>query len=101
MPARKSAPEIPALTSELQLLQLVADPAVMAAALPIVRERLRLTPEKLALILIRLINPDEDIGQVEESKLRGVRPETLKGYKEEKLLPRLINGAIPTVVNAK
>lgn len=48
--------------------------------------------ETVALIVARMIAPDRIIGQGEEAKLRGVRHETLKKYKDEKLLPALVNG---------
>lgn len=89
MPAAKS-PLVPALTSALALLQLVADPADFAAAIPILRARMKLTPDKIALILARVLNPEEFIKKGEEVTLRGLHEETLKNYKEEKLLPEFI-----------
>jgi hypothetical protein len=55
--------------------------------------RLELTPEKLALLIVRAVNPDECIEQGEEATLRGLRRETLKGYKDGGEYPRQINGA--------
>ena len=48
---------------------------------------------KLALILIRELNPDELIDQGEEAILRGVKDETLKGHKDEGSFPRFVNGS--------
>lgn len=80
------------LTGEVANLRAVAGDEMMQAAFAIVRERLDLTPEKLALLLLRILNPDEIVQQGEEATLRGVRHETLKGYKDGKLLPALVNG---------
>lgn len=72
-------------------------PMITPAVLKRVKERLRLTDEKLALMLVRLINPDEIIEQGEEAILRGKKDETLKGYKDEGLFPRFVNGTLPRV----
>ncbi len=49
---------------------------------------------KVALLLVREINPDETIEQGEEAILRGLKKDTLKGYKDDHLYPRLINGTV-------
>lgn len=67
-------------------------PLITPPVLELVKARLKLTDEKLALILVRLINPDELINEGEEAILRGVRPETLKKYKDSDDLPRHVNG---------
>lgn len=72
----------------LELLLLLAQPEDLDA----VRERLKLTPEKLRLRLIRILNPDEILEEREECVLRGVSDKTLKGMKDRGELPTKING---------
>lgn len=79
----------------LDVIRAICTPEEIAAGIAIARDRLRLTPEKIALILVRLFNPDEIIEQGEEATLRGLRKETLKAYKDEGLLPRFVNGKKP------
>lgn len=90
-------PKVPvvldALPDSLRGLQILAGDEMMAKAIEIARERLGLTPEKLALIILRTVAPEEMIEQGEEMILRGIgNPKTLKGYKDDGLLPRFING---------
>lgn len=80
------------LNGPLANLRAVAGDPMMQEALEIMRERLALTPEKLALMILRIVNPDEMIGQVEEAELRGVKPETLRNAKANGDFPRQING---------
>lgn len=65
-------------------------------AVRIAVEQMKLTPEKLALILVRHFNPDQIIEQGKESTLRGVKNDTLKTYKDEGHFPRFINGQTPS-----
>lgn len=96
MPARKSAApaEMPGALDRLSLLRLVAGEEMFAAALPLLRARMKLTPEKLALILLRELNPDARIEQGEEATIRGVKAETLRDLKEAPngVFKREING---------
>jgi hypothetical protein len=90
MPARNPAPAIPAFTSTLALLQLVAGPEMMAAAMPILRERMALTPEKLAILLQLAVNPLAFVEKKDEAGVRGIHRETLKDYKDQGLFPEFI-----------
>ncbi len=86
---------IPSIAS-LELLRLIATPEEFAEAVKLARERLKITPAKLALMLVRLINPDEIIGETDEAKLRGLSPQTLRDMKskERSELPAVIQGSV-------
>lgn len=85
-------PSSPLAGMPLGLLIKHLPPALLDAAMPLVIKELKLTPAKLALLLVRAINPDHILGQVEEALLRGVKHETLKGHKDRGELPTLVNG---------
>jgi hypothetical protein len=57
-------------------------------------ERLDLTAEdaaeKLALIIVRILNPDEILSQAEEAKLRGKSRQTIREMKRRKELPETL-----------
>ncbi len=89
---KKAGGAVPPVASVIELLQLIAGPALMAESMPLVRARMKLNPEKLALLLGRLVNPDERIGQGEECTLRGVSANTMKAMKDARLFPRFLNG---------
>ncbi len=75
-----------------QLTQLLKrlPPSLVSEATDIAIARLKLTPEKLALILMRAWNPDEIPGETEEARLRGVSPITLRKMKNAKEISRVI-----------
>jgi hypothetical protein len=77
-----------------KLLQFIAGEKLMADALEIVRDRLELTPDKLALMVVRLINPDEILGEQEEAKVRGVSRNTLRDMKGRGELPVIIQSPV-------
>jgi hypothetical protein len=85
-------PNLDALTGELANLRVVAGDELMAEACGLLRQRLKLTPQKLMLILLRELAPDEWVGQLEEAALRGRKPETLREAKARGDFPREING---------
>lgn len=86
------APNLDALTGELANLRVVAGDELMSDACQLLRQRLKLTPQKLMLILLREVAPDEWVGQLEEAALRGRKPETLREAKARGDFPREING---------
>lgn len=89
--AAKTSPamDLSALASlPIGLLNAMITPHVME----LVKKRLDLDDEKLALMLVRLINPDEVLTQTEEANLRGLRPETLRSYKDAGEFPRHLGG---------
>jgi hypothetical protein len=89
MSSRRNARKInlEALTGPAANLRAVAGDAMMHDALALVQARLRLTPEKLAVLLLRQLNPEEILYVPEECRLRGVSDKTLKGMKDGKELP--------------
>jgi hypothetical protein len=95
--ARKT-PELPALLSTLQLIQLVAGDEMMREAIPLVRAQLKLTPEKLAIMLRRIVNPDGFTEKGDEATLRGIKEETLRGYKKDGFFPEYLGGVSPQVM---
>jgi hypothetical protein len=88
----KSALGLSSIGPELASLRVLAGDEMMAQALEIARERLKLTPEKLALMILRAVAPDEIIGEGEEAIVRGVSAPTLRGMKEREEIPRVVNG---------
>lgn len=85
-------PAIPSDAAPLGLLLANLPAALVNQAMQLAIARMDLTPEKLATILVRALNPDEIIGETEEAKLRGVSPTTLRGYKSDGILPKVVNG---------
>lgn len=83
--------DLDSLSPELANLRAVGGDAMMQAAFAIVRERLDLTPEKLALMILRAVAPHEIITEGDECKLRGVSDKTLRGMKDRGELPRVVN----------
>lgn len=73
-------------------LRALAGDEMTQAALALVRERLDLTPEKLALLFLRILNPLEILNEGEEQIARGVSAPCLRGMKEREELPRVVNG---------
>lgn len=89
----KPAVNLDGLTGDLANLRAIAGDEMTQAAIELLRERLHLTPEKLMLIFLRNVAPDELVQQGEEANLRGIaKPDTLKGYKDEGFFPHFING---------
>ena len=86
--------DLDALTGDLANLRALAGDAMMQEACGLLRERLKLTPEKLMLLMLRRVNPEEIVQKGEEAHLRGVRHETLAGHKDRRELPVLINGIL-------
>jgi hypothetical protein len=50
-------------------------------------KRLGMTDEKVALLIVKAVNPYMLLTQEEESLLRGVTPKTLRGLKQRNELP--------------
>lgn len=92
----KPAIDLALIGPELASLRAIAGDEMMHEAFAIVRERLALTPEKLALMIVRAVAPDQFIKLGEEHTLRGIgKADTLRDYKLQKLFPHFINGAQP------
>ena len=51
-------------------------------------QRLGFTDEKIALLLVKAINPHEVLTEEEEATLRGITAKTLRGFKQDKMLPQ-------------
>ena len=82
----------------MAVMRLVAGDVMMSSALEIAREKLDLTPEKLATLIMLRVNPWADVKQGEEAELRGVRHETLRSRKDARELPTLFGGVVPPVI---
>ena len=91
MKRAKDSIDLSMLGPELATLRALGGDAMMHEALAIARERLALTPEKLALLIVRAVAPDELIGETEESRLRGCSPVTLRAMKERGDVRRVVN----------
>lgn len=61
-------------------------PFITEKAKRIAAARLGMTDEKVALLIVKAINPYEVLTQTEESVLRGVTAKTLRGLKRNKLV---------------
>ena len=85
----KSSINLDALTGPVANLRAVAGDEMMEEALAILRARLKLTPEKVAALWLRTINPDCIPYVDEECAVRGVSDKTLKAMKDAKELPRV------------
>lgn len=84
----KAAPSnVPSDAVPLSLLLSRLPAALVDEAMGIAIEKMKLTPEKLALILVRALNPDENIEKGEEADLRGIDRKILKEYKDARFLP--------------
>lgn len=70
-------------TSTLEFLLSCADEKVLRA----VRARIAADPEKLALMIVRALNPVESLTNEEEGTLRGLDRHTVGKLKAEKSLP--------------
>lgn len=79
-----------ATTGTLAFLRAVAGEEMLAAAMPILRERMKLTPEKLAILLDRVLRPDVMPDKGDEAILRDLDTGTLKKYKDAFRLPERI-----------
>lgn len=77
---------------ELASLRAIAGDEMMALAMAIARDRLKLTPEKLALMILRTVARDEILGEGEEAIVRGVSAPTLRNMKDRQEIPRVVNG---------
>lgn len=87
-PLPASSPDIGC--NALSLLCTVAGADMLASAIPILRDQMRLTPEKLALLLHRLLNPDHVPGEAQEAIIRGMSAPTLRAMKQAKELPTVL-----------
>lgn len=76
------SPESPADCPQLASLA----PFITEKAKRLAAERLGMTDEKVALLIVKAINPYEVLTQTEESVLRGVTAKTLRGLKQSKLV---------------
>lgn len=63
-------------------------PFITEKAKRIAADRLGMTDEKVALLIVKAINPYEILSQEEEAILRGVTPKTLRGLHADKLVRR-------------
>lgn len=61
-------------------------PFITEKAKRLAAERLGMTDEKVALLIVKAINPYEVLTQEEESVLRGVTAKTLRGLHRDKLV---------------
>lgn len=82
-----------ALTGASAALRHLAGDEMSLAALGLLRERLRLTPQKLMLLFLRDLAPDEIIGETEEGNLRGVSPTTFRKVKGAQEVARVLGRA--------
>jgi hypothetical protein len=80
-----------AVVALLEQLLAMLPPETVGQAMTIAVERLRLNPEKLALLIVRSLNPDEVLGASEEALLRGVTRKTLGAMKGRGELPKGVN----------
>lgn len=95
-PKPASAVNLDALTGNLATLRAIAGDEMCSEAMLLLRADLELTPHKLMLMLKRAVAPDAIILKGDEAELRGVHHDTLKGHKDRRELPPLINGVLDT-----
>lgn len=95
MPSEKSPKSSsPESIGEIVLLRELAGEKMWAAALPLVRDKLKLTPDRLAAMIARRLSPERHVKQGEEALLRVLDEDTLREYKEEPqpIYPRHLTG---------
>jgi hypothetical protein len=81
----------PAVAALLEQLLALLPQELVGEAMTLAIERLKLNPEKLALLIVRSLNPDEVLGACEEAVLRGVTRKTLGAMKSRGELPKGVN----------
>ena len=86
------AVDLDKLTGELAALRMLVGDAMMSEACELLRERMKLTAEKVSLVLQRRVFPDACVGQGEEANLRGMKPDTLREAKQRGEFAREMTG---------
>lgn len=100
----KSSPQVaPDVLAVFARIVALMPPDKVDKAYALAAERLDLTrddaAEKLALIIVRILNPDEVLSQEEEAKLRGKSRDTLREMKKRKELPEILGSGVTIVPN--
>lgn len=80
------------LTGQAVNLRAVAGDEVMTQAIELLRKRLKLTPEKVMLLLLREIAPDWVLLAYEEEEVRDVSKNCLAGMKQRGEIPQICGG---------
>jgi hypothetical protein len=93
----KSSPQVsPDVLEVFARIVALMPPDKVDKAYALAAARLDLTAddaaEKLALIIVRILNPDEILSQEEEAKLRGKSRHTIRQMKRRKELPDVLGG---------
>lgn len=65
-------------------------PFITEEARRLAAKRLGMTDQKVALLIVKAVNPYEVLTQEEEAILRGVSRDKLRGHKERKELPHVL-----------
>lgn len=73
---------------ERLLQELPAD--LVAQAYELAAKRLEMTPEKLSLLIVHVVNPVEVLMEREEALLRGLSEKTMKAMKDRGEVPRVL-----------
>ena len=83
-------PVRPLQASLLERLLMELPAELIAEAYRLAAERLEMTPEKLALLIVHAVNPAEVLMEREEALLRGLYPKTLTSMKANGEVPRVL-----------
>ena len=96
MKSKPSPPVSPDVLALFARIIALMPPDKVDKACAMAAERLDLTAEgaaeKLSLIIVRILNPDEILSQEEEAKLRGKSRQTIRQMKRRKELPDVLGG---------
>lgn len=89
---KNSTVDLSSIGPELASLRAIAGDDMMAKAMEIARARLKLTPERLALMIVRAVAPDLVLCAYEEEEVRDVSKNALTAMKQRGEIPQICGG---------